>query len=93
MQITTKEMRRELTDEFQREAVVLLRDNGRPLTQIAAELGLEPSVLGRWRSLANGAGQAASASYPGGAATAILAELAEIRDLRREQMERDILKK
>ena len=49
--------RREFTDEFEREAVVLLRDSGRPLTQVAADLGLEPSVLRRWRSLANGTGQ------------------------------------
>ena len=59
---TTKKTRREFTDEFKREAVVLLRDSGRPLTQVAAELGLEPSVLRRWRSLANGAGQTASVS-------------------------------
>lgn len=45
--MTTKKTRR----EFKREAVVLLRDGGRPLTQIAAELGLKPSVLRRWRSL------------------------------------------
>jgi len=95
--MTTKKTRREFTDEFKREAVVLLRDSGRPLTQIAAELGLEPSVLRRWRSLANGAGQAASASRPGDAAAAMSAEQVEIRHLRREldraQMERDILKK
>ena len=66
--MTTKKTRREFTDEFKREAVVLLRDSGRPLTQVASELGLEPSVLRRWRSLANGAGQAASAVRPGGAA-------------------------
>ncbi len=66
--MTTKKTRREFTDEFKREAVVLLRDSGRPLTQIATELGLEPSVLRRWRSLANGAGQASLAPRPGGAA-------------------------
>ena len=48
--MTTKKIRREFTDEFKREAAVLVRDSGRPLTQIAAELGLEPSVLQRWRS-------------------------------------------
>ncbi len=98
--MTTKKTRREFTDEFKREAVVLLRDSGRPLTQIATELGLEPSVLRRWRSLANGAGQAASAPRPGGAAAAMSAEQVEIHHLRREldreldraQMERDILK-
>ncbi len=93
---TTKKTRREFTDEFKREAVVLLRDSGRPLTQVAAELGLEPSVLRRWRSLANGAGQTASVVRPGGVAVAASAEQLEIRHLRREleraQMERDILK-
>jgi len=95
--MTTKKTRRDFTVEFKREAVVLLRDSGRPLTQVAAELGLEPSVLRRWRSLANGAGQAPSAVRPGGAAVAASAEQLEIRHLRREleraQMERDILKK
>lgn len=66
--MTTKKTRREFTDEFKREAVVLLRDSGRPLTQVASELGLEPSVLRRWRSLANGTEQVASAVRPGGAA-------------------------
>ncbi len=45
--MTTKKIRREFTDEFKREAVVLLRDSGRSVTQIATELGLEPSVLRR----------------------------------------------
>ena len=80
-------------DEFKREAVVLLRDGGRPLTQVAAELGLEPSVLRRWRSLANGAGQAASMVRPGAVAVSATVEQLEIRHLRRElertQMERD----
>ncbi len=66
-------------------------------TQVASELGLEPSVLRRWRSLANGAGQAASVVRPGGAAVAASAEQLEIRRLQKEleraQMERDILKK
>ena len=95
--MTTKKTQREFTTEFKREAVVLLRDSGRPLTQVASELGLEPSVLRRWRSLANGAGQAAAVVRPGGAAVAASAEQMEIRFLRREleraQMERDILKK
>ena len=37
--MTTKKTRREFTDEFKREAVVLLRDSARPLTQVASELG------------------------------------------------------
>ena len=65
--MTTKKMRREFTAEFKRKAV-LLRDSGWLLTQVASELGLEPSVLRRWRSLANGMGQALSAARPGGTA-------------------------
>ena len=94
--MTTKKMRREFTAEFKREAVVLLRDSGRPLTQVASGLGLEPSVLRRWRSLANGRGRALSAARPGTTA-ALSAGQVEIRrlpkELERAQMERDILKK
>ena len=35
--------RRQFTDEFKREAVALLASSGRPLTQIAGELGIAPS--------------------------------------------------
>jgi len=37
--------RRQFTDEFKREAVALLASSGRPLTQIAGELGIAPSML------------------------------------------------
>ena len=43
--MTTKKTRRDFTDEFKREAVVLLRDSGRPLTQAASEPGLEVSCF------------------------------------------------
>ena len=41
--------RRQFTDEFKREAVALLVSSGRPLTQIAAEFGIAPSMLRNWR--------------------------------------------
>ena len=37
--------RRSFTDEFKREAVALLQTSGRPLMQIASELGIQPSML------------------------------------------------
>ena len=37
--------RRNFTDEFKREAVALLASSGRPLMQIAEELGIQPSML------------------------------------------------
>jgi len=43
--------RREFTPEFKREAVALLKSSGRPLMQIAAELGIAPSMLRNWRSV------------------------------------------
>jgi transposase len=41
--------RRQFTDEFKREAVGLLASSGRPLSQIAQELGISASRLRAWR--------------------------------------------
>ena len=41
--------RRLFTDEFKQEAVSLLGASGRPLTQVAVELGVQPSMLRNWR--------------------------------------------
>ena len=93
-QTTTK---RSFTDEFKREAVSLLASSGRPLTQMAIELGIQPSMLRSWRGKVNGiAPQVAGGGVPSTTAAAS-AEQFEIRRLRRDleraQMERDILKK
>jgi len=40
--------RRKFTNEFKLEAVKLVEASGRPLAQIARELGLVESVLSRW---------------------------------------------
>jgi transposase len=94
--MTTK-TRRAFTDEFKREAVSLLEGSGRPLTQVATELGIQPSMLRAWRG--NGTMAAGLVALPARPAsgTAPSAEQAEIRRLQKEldraQMERDILKK
>ena len=94
--MTTK-TRRTFTDEFKREAVALLAGSGRPLTQVATELGIQPSMLRTWRGAANGTTKPAAGPGVPSAAAAASAEQAEIRRLRREleraRMERDILKK
>src|ERR1700692_2106834 len=41
--------RRQFTDEFKGEAVGLLSSSGRPLSQIARELGIAASMLRAWR--------------------------------------------
>jgi transposase-like protein len=45
---------RQFTDEFKREAVALLASSGRPLLQIASELGISPSMLRNWRNRSEG---------------------------------------
>jgi transposase len=92
--------RRSFTDEFKRAAVALLVSSGRPLMQVAEELGIQPSMLRRWRTAV---GVPAGASpRPNTHATLPRAgspgdQSAEIARLRREverlRMERDILKK
>ena len=51
--------RRQYTDEFKREAVGLLASSGRPLSQIAGELGISAARLRAWRN-GSGGGQAGS---------------------------------
>ena len=40
--------RRGFTAEFKRDAVELVRSSGRPIAQIARELGIYDSTLGNW---------------------------------------------
>jgi transposase len=84
-------VRRRFTDEFKREAVALLQTSGRPLMQIASELGIQPSMLRNWRNAVLGvpAGipQAGTPGDPSG-------EIVRLRrEVERLRMERDILKK
>jgi transposase len=94
-------VRRSFTDEFKREAVALLQTSGRPLMQIASELGIQPSMLRNWRNAVLGV----PAGVPQRRNTQAVApqagttddQSAKIVRLRREndrlRMERDILKK
>lgn len=93
--------RRSFTDEFKREAVALLQTSGRPLMQIASELGIQPSMLRNWRNAIAGV-PAGGSQRPNTQAVPPQAgmpgeQTAEIARLRREverlRMERDILKK
>jgi transposase len=85
-------------DEFKREAIALLASSGRPLLEIASELGISPSMLRNWRNRSEGR-NAGSALRPISAPAPHSApdSMSEISRLRREndrlRMERDILKK
>ena len=95
-------MRRDFTPEFKREAVALLESSGRPLMQIATELGISPSMLRNWRAVVNGTAprSRAGSRAPAPAASPMTSpadQAAEIARLRRKldrtRMERDVLKK
>ncbi|NPD70025.1 transposase [Acetobacteraceae bacterium] len=91
----TNKTRRSFTDDFKREAVSLLASSGRPLIQVAAGLGIQPSMLRSWRGPANGVARPSIGSSLPASKMAPSADQLEIRRLRREleyaQMERDVL--
>lgn len=87
-----KGKRRRFTSEFKEEAVRLIVRSGRPLAQVARELGLHEQVLRNWkRAVENGSagGNGSGAGY--------FTREEEIRrlqiELARVKEERDILKK
>ena len=43
-----KRPRRKFSDEFKRDAVEIVRNSGKPIRQVAAELGIYDSTLGNW---------------------------------------------
>ena len=82
--------RRRFTSEFKAEAVKLLTEGGKPLQQVAAELGVHADQLRGWRNehLAAGSAEAVARQK---------AEAAELARLRREykrlEQENEILKR
>jgi transposase len=83
--------RRALTQEFKREAVTLVAENGHPTAQVARELGLPPNLFRRWTQ------EVASdpvAAFPGtGRRNPHDEERARLqRDLARVTQERDFFK-
>jgi transposase len=82
--------RKSYTEEFKREAVRLMESSGKPVAQLARDLGVNDNNLYRWRGLYGSRSQ----FNPNGS----MAELeAELKRLRREvevlRQEREILKK
>ena len=82
--------RRSYTEEFKREAVRLMETSGKPVAQLARELGINDNNLYRWRGVYG--------SQPQANLNSSASEMeAELKQLRREvevlRQERDILKK
>jgi transposase len=89
MEDRQRRSRRQFTAEFKRDAVDLVRTTGRPLAEIARELGIYDSTLGNWvRQDRIDRGEQDGLSSD---------EQARLRALEREnaklRMERDLLKR
>ena len=84
--------RRAFTRQFKIDAVKLVTEQGYKLSEAARNLGIDPSVLRRWKTQFETEG---SDAFPGkGHMTPEKEELARLRkENKRLRMERDILKK
>ena len=82
--------RRRFTSEFESEAVRLPAENGKPLQQVAAELGVHANQLRMWRNEHLAAGSADALARQ----KAEAAELARLRrEVKRLEQENEILKR
>lgn len=82
--------RRKYTEEFKREAVRLMESSGKPIAELARDLGINDNNLYRWRTLYGRQDQPRASGNQS-------AMEAELKRLQREnevlRAERDILKK
>ena len=84
--------RRRFTAEFKEEAVRLVANSGRPLAQVARELGVHENTLHKWKA-AMGA-VSSHGAVPGQGSLTLAEENRRLRaELLRVKEERDILKK
>ena len=85
-------VRKQYTEEFKREAVALVTEQGYTLVGASRNLGINRDMLRRWKRQLENHGEGV---FPGkGYQTPEQAELHRLRaENRRLQMERDILKK
>lgn len=86
----TKKVRRTFRPEFKAEAVQLVLKSGRPVRQVAKDLGLQQTVLNDWVRQARGEGAPTKPARQLTTEEQLRRLEEEVRTLR---MERDFLKK
>jgi transposase len=80
--------------EYKLEAVRMLRESGRPVAEIARELGIKRELLYRWRDQLNERGPDVFKNVPGRPRKEDESEISRLRrELVEVKEERDILKK
>ena len=87
-------------EEFRRNAVELYATSGKPLSEVARELGISANSLRNWKKRLLGQNAGAAIDAPGGDECAVMTaeqQAEEIRRLRKEneylKRQREILKK
>ena len=86
-----KKSRKNYPPEFKEEAVKLITEQGYQITEAARNLGVNATMLGRWKREIDGAGKNAKGLQGG---VAMQAELSRLKkENSRLKMEREILKK
>lgn len=88
------EKRGRYSKEFKLEAINLLNEGDRPVSEIATQLGVKRTLLYRWRDQMNEKGDKAFLNRPGRPTREQESELTRLRRENRDlKEERDILKK
>ncbi len=85
------------TEEFRRDAVELVRSSGRPINEVARELGMSHETLRNWVRKQEQQTSGPGSSAPAGAGLSVADKDAEIARLRAEvaelRQEKEILRK
>lgn len=84
------EVRRRFDADFREGAVRIVKESGKPIAQVARDLGINEGTLGNWLAR----DRAATAGEPGALEPDERAELARLRrEVAELTMERDVLKR